>query len=106
MKYLIIAALLIGCAKEQPKKDLIIFTAKSEYGNATVKKDGVVIDDREIRGQYRFEVEAKPGEYELFYVSVPPGYATAYIHHNETRVAMFEQPNGSRINATLKYSHK
>jgi len=106
MKYLIIAALLFGCAKETKPKDLIIFTAKSEHGWATVKHDGQVISDVAIKGNYRFEYEAKAGNYEFFYVTVPPGYSTAYIHHNSTMTAMFEKSHSSRITGTLKYTHK
>ncbi len=106
MKYLIIAALLFGCAKETKPKDLIIFTGNSPKGAATIFKDGVQISHENISGAYRFEIEAKAGNYEYFFVSVPPGYSTAYIHHNQTKVAMFEQSHSSRITGTLNYTHK
>jgi hypothetical protein len=107
MKYLLIAALLFGCAKEKaPAKDLIIFTGNSPKGAATIFKDGVQISHDNISGAYRFEIDAKPGNYEYFFVSVPPGYSTAYIHHNSTKVAMFEKSHSSRITGILNYTHK
>lgn len=107
MRKLILAALLFaGCAKEQPPRNELKFEAKSDYGSIIVKKDGKEIYSSEVKGVWSQTVPAAPGQYEISFVSVPPGYSYTYIYHNDTLKAGKEQSHTKRVMWVINYTHK
>lgn len=96
----------MGCAIERPKVDELKFTANSGYGWLTVTHDGSKIIDSEVKGSYETRVPADSGVYNITFVSVPAGYSTTYIYHNDKLVAGREKNHSSRVTITYSYTHK
>lgn len=108
MKYIIIAALLIGCTKEPMTVaplngvDSIVFTANMGFGSVQVVHNGNVLDQNsDLRGSYRYAAPLTAGEYKFHWVSVAPGFTTVYIHTRDTLRVKSERSHSSRIQGTL-----
>lgn len=111
MKYILIAALLIGCSKEPmsspapPQVDSIVFTANMGFGSVqVVHNDSVLNGNDNLRGQYRYAAPLTTGKYGFHVVSVAPGFTTAYIHVKDSVKAIMERSHSSRIIQTLTYT--